>query len=400
MSTPSGTATPLLPSDCPAVGTAHKAILQPAALTVSQHIIYYAERGGIQVAESNAKLMSYDVITGKANPLLSFANPETGIISAQLSSDGQWLLFVTDLWVQTPSSENNYILQKLQIIRADGQHLQTLMCNTNQAFQRNPPQLSPDNQHIAFNTFNPTKNSEVIDVLNLASGKIQEMDDSPNFYVRSWIDATRFYATPVSNRRENTSEGIYLFDMNFSTNSYTSGYPVSVGSLLSVCDTLEVDSTAKHLFTSSCAIVNKNCRAGIGLQGPSTLSMQPVAGGTPTSLYSDPSHAIITLKVVDPKTYLIYIQNSAGDTSQNGLWKVSAQGSHPTRLTKENTPMACYDSEGYASSLPEVFSNRQSYALRINGTLLLGSLNGGTPTTIYTKADTEDTLQLLGFATI
>src|SRR5581483_4642757 len=280
MSTQSSTATPSLPADCPAPGTAHQALLQSAqvASSVSQHIIYYSERGGIQVSENHAKLMSYDVTTGKASSLISFSDPATGIISAQLSADNQWLLFVSDLSVQGPSSTSSYILQKLQIVRADGQHLQTLMCNTGQAFGHDAPLLSPDNKYIAFDIFNENKKYYAIDVLNVTTGEIRELYASANFHVRSWINTTRLYAIPVQDRSATAAEGIYLFDMNYSANKY-SKYPVAVGSLVNLCDTLEVDSAKNQLFTSSCGVVNANCRAGIALQGPSTLSTQPVTGG-------------------------------------------------------------------------------------------------------------------------
>ncbi len=83
-----------------------------------QNIVYLSEHGGTQTVPSQATLMRYDMSTGSKSTILSFTHPEIGITSVQISADGQWILFVA-----LALSENQ---AKLQLVRSDGQGLQTL----------------------------------------------------------------------------------------------------------------------------------------------------------------------------------------------------------------------------------------------------------------------------------
>ena len=94
----------------------------------------------------------------------------------------------------------------------------------------------------------------------------------------------------------------------------------------------------------------------------------------------------------------MYIENTGGDFSQNGLWKINTDGSGLTRLTMA-PGQRCADRE-YAVEWPQIISNGQSYALRTNETgnesLMVGSLNSGVPRMFETMSIGEGILNLVG----
>jgi hypothetical protein len=69
----------------------------------------------------------------------------------------------------------------------------------------------------------------------------------------------------------------------------------------------------------------------------------------------------------------MYIENTGGNLSQNGLWKINADGSGLTRLTTV-VGRQC-DGLGYPAAHPQIVSSSQYYALRMtNSTSLNESL--------------------------
>ncbi len=169
-----------------------------------------------------------------------------------------------------------------------------------------------------------------------------------------------------------------------------------VTSANAICGSFEQSSDGTQVFSSSCTPVEPdNCR-GYALQGPSTLSALPAAGGTARTIYSSQSHAVAALHPVSSQTLLMYIENTGGDFSQNGLWRINTDGSALTRLTT-TAGQRCADRE-YAVEWPQIISNGQSYALRANESLMVGSLNGGVPTTFETMSISEGILNLVGMA--
>src|SRR5258707_4641623 len=165
-----------------------------------------------------------------------------------------------------------------------------------------------------------------------------------------------------------------------------------------ICGSSEQSSDATQVFSSPGTPVEPdNCR-GYALQGPSTLSTLPAAGGTARTIYSSQSHAIAALHPVSSQTLLMYIENTGGDFSQNGLWKINTDGSGLTRLTTA-AGQRCADRE-YAVEWPQIISNGQSYALRTyetaNESLMVGSLNGGGPTSFETRSIIEGIVNMVG----
>ncbi len=87
--TPSSSSLPMPPTQtsCPAAGTARAAVTATLALGAHPNIVYI-----VNGPTHLGTLKRYDVTTGAKTEIVNLAN--TSISSAQLSADGQWILFV------------------------------------------------------------------------------------------------------------------------------------------------------------------------------------------------------------------------------------------------------------------------------------------------------------------
>jgi Tol biopolymer transport system component len=88
---------------CPASGTGRAAVMTPLA-THNRQTLVYVNNDRL----TGATLLRLDTAT--SNKTTIYASTTTNISHAQLSTDGQWILFV--------STAHN--LSKLQLIRLDG----------------------------------------------------------------------------------------------------------------------------------------------------------------------------------------------------------------------------------------------------------------------------------------
>src|SRR6266481_4319727 len=85
-------------------------------------------------------------------------------------------------------------------------------------------------------------------------------------------------------------------------------------------------SDGTQVFSSSCTPVEPdNCR-GYALQGPSTLSALPAAGGTARTIYSSQSHAIAALHAVSSQTLLMYLGNTGAISARMASGKSTRMG--------------------------------------------------------------------------
>ena len=383
------TSFPSTQTNCPAPGTARPAVMSSMVPGSHQNIVYVSEHGGTQTFPSQALLMRYDLTTGSKTTILSFANTGTGIISTQSSPDGQWTLFIA-----TTFSEGHYTA-KLQLIRADGQMLQTLFCDPSGSIGK--LQWSPDLQQVAFTGPPFDKLKRTIHLLNLATAQ-QEQVVFGTYSPYAWLDNTRLYVAQQQGSDPFTSLfNLYLLDTSKGANQQP-GSLTYIASTPVLCGSFEKSSDGAQLLGSSCMPVRPAGCRGPATQGPSTLNVRPATGGSARTIYSSQTQAIMTFHTVNAQTLLLYIENTQGDLSQNGLWKINIDGSGLTRLTTAGGQL-CAD-QGYTATWPQIISNGQSYALRANGSLMAGSLNGGSPTTFETLSISKGTLNLVGMVMI
>jgi hypothetical protein len=372
---------------CPTSGIARPANMPPDTTPAQPAVFYFTEIGGVQSGVMAKDLKRYELATGKTTTIFSFPSPSKDVIESPvlaLSPDKHWLLIasVIDVRNGTPTLQ-------LQLMRTDGTQSQTLLC----APWIGTPVWSPDGKRVAFNMTTDDQPMATVHVmvLDLTTGRLQKFltgGDMPE----AWLDSTRLYVAPGP---ITPPTDLYLLDTSKGENQQ----PTSLAHITSLnkapCGTFEPGQATTQLYISSCTQVTlDNCQSGQGLQGPSMISSLPAAGGQARTIYRNPSHAIVAMHVVNAQTILFYIDNSAGDLSQNGLWKINTNGSGLTRL---NTIAGgrCFVPP-YAGYSPEIASNSQSYAQLVNTFTSTGpkqaiqvdSLTGGAPITIATSYPT------------
>jgi dipeptidyl aminopeptidase/acylaminoacyl peptidase len=177
--------------------------MRPLALG-SDPAIAYIFNTGTQANPSFAELKWYDVANGNKTVITHLSNEY--ITRAQVSTDGQWILFVTDY----PQYD------ALQLVRMDGQGLQTLYCTTREAIQG--VQWSPDQSRVIFSVRSISGLLNLY-LLNMANGQVQPELVLPNnantgFLARTWANNSLVYVAgvPMSQQGPASEKGLYLLN--------------------------------------------------------------------------------------------------------------------------------------------------------------------------------------------
>lgn len=395
---------PTTQTSCPAAGTGRAAVMAPLALGQHANLVYtfITNSGNTPVSTG---LKRYDATTGKAFVVLTEAN--TIITEAQVSADGQWIMFVAVAHQQA----------KLQLVRMDGQGLQTLYCTpapdgANPGSQLGHVQWSTDQKHVLFTSF-PTSGGTTY-LLTLQSGNVVKEFIGPQgsvaFFTINWLDNTRAYIRGLN--ADAPSFTIYLLDTSKGPNQHFSNlkliYDASSG-----CSCGDFDSSydgTKAYITSYTTDPNPN-GPGIGaVHGPSTISVRPATGGTANTVYTSQNMAITSIRAISPSTLLLIVENSGtgADTSHNGLWKISTNGSGLTQLSSDGGGVSAGPSSlNSFTQYPwsNVSRDGSLYALFHSSadgktlTLYYGSMNGGTPTIIASNSSATS-LAVVGWTTV
>ena len=285
------------------------------------------------------------------------------------------------------------------LIRADGQMLQTLFCAP--ANEISNIRWSPDSQRVAFAVSEPNGQISTIKIFDLQTAQ-QEVFTASNYRPYAWLDNTRLYVIKPLGNLPTSPQNLSLLDTNQGHDQQAVSF-TTITSANALCGAFEKSTDSTQLFTSSCTPVDGNGCRGPATRGPSTLNVEPATGGSPRTIYHSQDQAIMELHPINSQILLLYIQNTSGSLGQNGLWKINTDGSSLTRLTT-GVGQQCNDL-GYPASYPQIVSSGQYYALRttnftsLKQSLLVGSLNGNAPATFETKDIREGVLILIGMVT-
>ena len=373
-------------TNCPAPGKGRAAVLPSLALGKHQNLIYQY----IQVATSGAvvgsTLRRYDVTTKHTTTIFFQSGRE--ILSPQVSADGQWILFSSVQYSQDSKTNTN---SKIQLIRVDGRYLQTLYCVTGEGL--NNVQWSTDQKLIAFLRTSTTSRATSVDLLNTHTGEVQtELTTSNTNPVNlgTWLDTQRMYLTNLPT--DASPDTIYLLDIRKGANQHVSNLrTVYSGTSLSSFDS---SYNGRSLYISRCA-------CGYGNTGPSTILVKSATGGPGKTFYYSKKYAITQVRVVTPTILLFTIFNvgfngSIVDTTHNGLWAMHTDGTGLTRLAKG---IAILNSN---SQFPwsNVSRNGSLYSVIVHGSatsLLVGSLNGGSTTTVDVVSASNVFMESIGW---
>jgi len=372
-------------TSCPPSGTARRQVIAPLVLGSHANVVYVVNQGQGNTPHPIAGILKrYDSITGSETVMLTA--PHASLEGTQVSADGQWVLFSTRI------SDRSAI----QVIRMDGQGLQTLYCAASSEYI-GALAWSPDQHYVAF------QEGLHINLLNVVTGTYQLVMTSnlpAGYTLRTWLDNTRLYMTSYG-ATETPPLNLYLLDIK--TNKIQ-----QVLNSSTLCGDFDRSIESTRLFTSECRF------AMPVTEGPSRILVQPATGGQATTIYSTPTYAITALRVASPTTLLFTIHNTGVDgvdTSHNGLWKVNADGTGLIRLSSESADEATIFT--YTRSLNSTVSlDSESYAVQVirystpssgtiapslSSSLLIGSLNGENPVTVTTLARTDGAIEVAGW---
>ncbi len=371
---------PATQTSCPAAGTARAAVIARLALGSHPNIVYI-----VNGPTNLGTLKRYDVTTGAKTEIVNLTG--TSISEAQLSADGQWILFVAISGRQA----------KLQMIRMDGQGLQTLYCATAASNGANPAsaldytQWATNQKLVIFNSY--TDQGDSLYLLNLQSGSVQREFSAGSSFAyppATWLDNTRVYL--LGPMVDMPSSKLYILDTSRGPNQAISNLQLvfDADRTNPYCWSFDSSFDGTRLYTSTCFTTPNPNGPGIGsMQGPSDISSRPATGGSSTFVYQNQSLAITMVRNISRSTLLFLGANTNGHTSQNGLWKIGANGSNPLRLT--STPGTLNQFTQYPWS--NVSRDGNMYALQSNNSsshtsaMLFGALNGGSPTTFASISD-------------
>ena len=390
-STPTTAPMPATQTACPIAGTARAAVFAPLVLGSHQNIVYIFNQFG---TSGSAEIKRYDASTGKKVIIANF--PNINIYDAQISPDGQWILFTTPVGAAGEKA--------LQMVRMDGQGLQTLYCSS-----LNSIEWSPDQKMVMFKVADQIGGGEV-DLLDLATGHLQVVLVAPATTVGSilvasatWLDNTHIYIASFVNGNRESQGSLYALDTAKGTHQQVSDL-IKVFDYSGYCLSFDSSVDNARVFVSTCHA------SGPGnsptQQGPGTIIAEPALGGPQTTVYSNPTLAITTVRVISRTTMLLLIQNLSGDTSHNGLWKMNLNSTGLTRLTTAGTGQM--SSLNGTSQFPwsNISRDGSMYALKMSSNndtteaLLIGSLGGTSPTTFATVSHTVGGMFIVGWTTM
>src|SRR5712691_275306 len=152
---------------CPAAGSARVAVMPPMTVGNHANVVFLDQQS------ENTLLQRYDATTGAIQTILQIhqADPALG---TNVSPDGQWVLF--GAVIQSQSA--------IQLVRMDGQQLQTLYCAPPQSTVGNLV-LSPDQHNLLFSQVNLDETESILYLLDMRTGKLQTELSSlqPNYPV-------------------------------------------------------------------------------------------------------------------------------------------------------------------------------------------------------------------------
>ncbi len=366
---PSHAFRPAITTNCPAPGTANAASMPALTLGSHSNLVYIVNES----TPFQGTLKRYDVVTGAKVEVVKLAN--TTISEAQVSANGQWLMFVA----QVPGQS------KLQLVRMDGQFLQTLYCasppsGVNPGVALNEVQWSVDQKLAAF------VSGSSIYLLNVTNGILQtelSFSGGASIHPRTWLDNTRAYVT--FQLPDGPPQSLLILDTSKGPNQSVQNLQVAFDASTSTPFCWDFDSSfdGKSLFTSQCTAKNFGGPGASPCCGPSVIADRSPTGGPGYSyVFVNQAQAFIAVRAVTATTLLFTVGNFTGDTSQNGVWKVGTDGSSPLRLTPSGElnqftqfpwSNVSRDSTKYAVQIVSSTSSGTTY------TLEYGSLSGGSP---------------------
>lgn len=365
---------PATQTSCPTPGPARAAVERPLALGSNDNVVYVKTIKNANNTPVSTTLYRYDVKTGKTTQIFQVAN--VGIVDAQVSADGRWVVFTSAVGG----------IPAIQMVRMDGQGLQTLYCEPPTQYSYEQVilyiLLSPDQQRLAFES-GIDQNQNTFSLLNLTDGTLQQaLQPGQNFTFYEpvmWLNNTQLYLW----RYPIMQSALFLMNIQNGPNQ-------SSNELTSVADfptltTLDISRDRTQLFTALCEV----CGQGIFV-GPSSIWVQPATGATRHLIYTAPKGAIYALLAApDGKTLFFTLESYSedptrpADPSVDGVWKINLDGTGLVHVTG-NFTLALSDHRDFSN-------DGKWYILSSTTGLFVASFNGGAPVQLASASDATRT---------
>ncbi len=241
---------------CPGTGTARAAVLAPLVLGSQQNLIYTVNE--FNPLQGTVKRRQVGADHGVE--IVKMKN--VTISEAQVSQDGQWVLFSAMLGNQ----------DQIRMVRVDGQGLQTLYCAPAGSIILNS-QWSFDQRSVVFDA-GPGGAVPTTYLLNIISGTVQAelipQEKTMGYLPRTWLDNTHVYLTSFfPQMRGATQQNIYILDTQKGMNQHDSDLK-QVVTTTQYCTSFDTSYDVKSLYLSTCS---GDGSAGNGFDGPGSVTI-------------------------------------------------------------------------------------------------------------------------------
>lgn len=372
-------------TSCPPQGQGRPAVTAPITLGSDQNIVY------VYNTSATGSLQRYDVNKGQATTIVSLSNVK--ISDAQVSKDGQYVLFLSQVSGQPA----------IQMIRIDGQGLQTLYCG----YRTNgvPPSISdlvwsPNQQLAVFEEPNPGggPGAPIVRLLNLSSGTVQTEitpTSRSGYMLSAWLNNTEVYMTGYYTNQAAPPHDVYVLDVSMGPNQNN---PKQVALIQGYNWDINLTTDGKQLILNQCggSPNSGTCFA------PGLISSQPATGGVLKIIYASHVHAVTQARIISATTLLFIIEFDY-DPTAGGLWKINLDGSGLTELTGDgkflsdiHTPWSSVSRDGRLYAVGG-YDDNMSSGQPVK--LFYGSLSGGSATQFLLTNQGEDA-QIAGWTTM
>ncbi len=313
-------------TSCPAHGTARAAILPPLldGQGMHQNVVYVSNRG--DQTQPTSSLVRYDAENGQQTVITSL--PDFDISEAQISDDGQWILFTSS----SVKMEKDAIGYKIQMVRIDGKELQTLYCADPSVFITKIS-LSPFSYNASSRIIFNQGGSSVpggLYQLNLNNGSLQrELQGQQSYDVLGWPSPDSVYLRDSLTQSDvaQNKRNVYLLNLTTDNNQTSTGTLHLVTSASSGCDDFSFNF---GLYSSSCVGAgfcesDSSCPA---TSGPSTISIWVRDDKTQQyqkdhTSYANNDMAVVQIRAVSNDVLLALVANSDRSKGKNGVWKIT-----------------------------------------------------------------------------
>lgn len=412
---------PQTQTDCPSQALSGRApVLRGLTLGKDPTVVYINNQGTALGPNSFGELKLYDTVMGASNAnskvifgksvLVHLSNAL--ITEAQVSANGQWLLFVT----QTLGAS------EIQMVRIDGQGLQTLYCA--------PPgtvhslQWSPDASRFIFSQA-AVSGLWNLYLFNMTTGAVQPALVQTNnaalgYEPRTWFDNNRVYVVGVPNSASPALErGLFALDTSKGSNQRPSDLVQIVKPSQSAsCHSFDSDYNTTLLITSQCKQTFPAGASDTGvLSGPSSIVIQGVTGGGQHTIYSSQTQAVTQVRMLGytSNSLLLTINNldptsGPSPSAQNGLWKMNTSGGGLVNLFRADSFSECQLNQFTQYPWANLSLDNTMYALTERAllsksqdiSLLVGLLNGDQSHTITFESVSanQGTLAIVGWTSV